>query len=212
VVNLTSGTPDDARLLEERITAQGAGYVDGAIMAVPEMIGQPEAQILYSGSRPAFDAHRTTLQVLSPTSPFLGEDAGAAALYDTALLALLYATMSGWLHAYALAAAGGVDATALQPYAQAWFTHVVAADDSRAVAEQVDRGQYPDTVGSNLSLNAFGLGLVARAFREAGVSADLFAGLTRLAEQRVAEGHGDDGFTSLVESIKRPAADRATGA
>ena len=33
----------------------------------------------------------------------------------------------------------------------------------------------------------------------------MFAGLARFAEQRVADGRGPDGLTSLVEAIKRPA-------
>lgn len=205
VVNLTTGTPDDARSIGRWVADHGGDYLDGAIMAVPAMIGGPEAMILYAGSRAAFDSHLPTLRVLTDSSPFIGEDAGAAALYDVAMLALLYSTIVGWLHAYALVSAAGIDASAFQPYAQSWFTNVVAAEDSLAVADDVDRGSYPDTIGSSLALNEMGLALIARACAEAGISADMFEGFARLAQKRVADGHGADGFTSLVETIKHPA-------
>jgi 3-hydroxyisobutyrate dehydrogenase-like beta-hydroxyacid dehydrogenase len=204
VVNLTTGTPDDARRIGRWVADHGGDYLDGAIMAVPAMIGSPEAMVLYSGSRPAFDSHESTLRVLTASSPFIGEDAGSAESYDVAMLALLYSNMVGWLHAYALVGAGGIDASTFQPYAQSWFTNVVAAVDSREVAGHVDSGSYPDTTGSSLALNAMGLALTARASTEAGINTDMFDGFARLAAQRVADGHGADGFSSLIETIKRP--------
>lgn len=52
VVNLTNGSPDEARELADKVRALGAEYLDGGIMAVPAMIGRPEALVLYSGSTP----------------------------------------------------------------------------------------------------------------------------------------------------------------
>jgi hypothetical protein len=38
-----------------------------------------------------------------------------------------------------------------------------------------------------------------------GADPGLVAAIRHLADQRVADGHGTDGFTSLVEAIRRPA-------
>ena len=56
LVNLTTTTPNEARELAAWAAGHGVDYLDGAIMATPNMIGAPEASILYSGLREVFDA------------------------------------------------------------------------------------------------------------------------------------------------------------
>ncbi|MBL8592599.1 MAG: NAD(P)-dependent oxidoreductase, partial [Devosia sp.] len=50
ILNLTNGTPEQARGLAAWAEAEGADYLDGGIMAIPPMIGRPETLILTSGS------------------------------------------------------------------------------------------------------------------------------------------------------------------
>lgn len=61
VINLTTTTPREARDLSNWLQQRHARHLDGAIMAIPEGIGNPEAHILYSGSHSAFDDHRDLL-------------------------------------------------------------------------------------------------------------------------------------------------------
>lgn len=204
LVNLTTGTPEEAREMARWAEACGADYLDGVIMAGPASIGRPEAMILYGGSRTAYDRHEATLNVLAANSPFLDKDTGVPTLYDLAMLALLWATMAGWLHAFALVGTAGIKAAAFQPYAESWFRNVVAAEPSDQLAADIDRGEYPDTFGSSLGLNASGLALLVRASRDAGIDANMFSAIQALAEQRVADGRSADGLTSLIEAIKRP--------
>ena len=49
LVNLTSGTPEEARATARWAAQNGVEYVDGVIMAVPQQIGTKQARILYSG-------------------------------------------------------------------------------------------------------------------------------------------------------------------
>ena len=53
LLNLTTTTPNEARELATWATDHGADYLDGAIMAVPEMIGGPGSAIFTSGSATA---------------------------------------------------------------------------------------------------------------------------------------------------------------
>lgn len=86
LVNLTTGTPDQARELSGWATGHGAaGFVDGGIMATPSMIGGPHAFVLYSGSRAAFDRHEADLAVFGGAT-HVDTDPGLAALYDLSLL------------------------------------------------------------------------------------------------------------------------------
>ncbi|MGW7051973.1 NAD(P)-dependent oxidoreductase [Streptomyces sp. NPDC054887] len=84
LVNLTNGTPAQARDLATWAEKRGAAYVDGGIMAVPQMIATPAAYILYSGNERAYETHRPTLAALAGTR-WVGTDPGRAALHDLAL-------------------------------------------------------------------------------------------------------------------------------
>lgn len=121
VVNLTNGTPRQARELAAWAAGHGAQYLDGGIMAVPPMIGTPAAFLLYSGSPDAFTAHRTVLDLFGE-SHHLGEDPGRAPLYDLALLSAMYGMFSGVLHGYALIRSDGVAAADAAPLMGRWLT------------------------------------------------------------------------------------------
>lgn len=205
IVNLTTGTPDEADELARWSAAHGAVYLGGVIMAMPAQIGRPEAMILYGGSEAAFESHRATLSTLAGSSPHLGPDPGLPAIYDAGMLGLMYSTLAGWLHAFALAGSAGVSATSFLPYLQEWFTKVVATVDQGVVAKHVDDGRYPDVDGSSVALNRAGLDLLVKVHQDRGIDASLLASIARLARQRDDDGHGSDGFTSLIEAIKHPA-------
>ena len=62
LLNLTTTSPDGARDLSQWAAGLGVDYLDGGIMATPEMIGTPKSSILYSGSRRLYDDHRDLLE------------------------------------------------------------------------------------------------------------------------------------------------------
>nr|WP_159941801.1 MULTISPECIES: NAD(P)-binding domain-containing protein [unclassified Nocardiopsis] len=72
VAVLGTGTPDGARRTAERVEAAGARYLNAGVQAAPETIGTEAANLLYSGSRSAFERHRETLGALG-RSRFVGE-------------------------------------------------------------------------------------------------------------------------------------------
>lgn len=75
MVNLTSGTPQQARAMAARLEAAGAAYLDAAAMSGTERIGQPDALFVYSGDHDAFVAAEPTLQVLG-RAEYVGADPG----------------------------------------------------------------------------------------------------------------------------------------
>ncbi|MEU9122874.1 NAD(P)-binding domain-containing protein [Streptomyces sp. NPDC048506] len=197
VVNVTNGSPEEARAMAQRVTALGAAYLDGGIMAVPALIGGPQAFVLYSGSREAFEAHRDLLDAFA-RSVYLGEDPGLAPLNDLALLSAMYGMFGGFAHAAALVrSAGGPVAefttTLLLPWLQAM------AGGLPAMAAQVDAGDYA-TTGSPLAMQVAhdAIGDVSRA---QGVSPELFAPVLALMRRRVADGHGSEDFAGVVELL-----------
>jgi len=202
VATLATVTPSAARALAERIEAAGGRPLTGVMMAVATQVGTAEASFLYGGAPEVFARHEATLRTVAGASTLLGDDHGLPGLFDTALLTLLYATMTGWLQAFAVVGSAGVPAKELLPHAQAWFDTVVTGDDPAAVAAAIDAREYPDPVQSSVALNAAGLRLLTQVHDEAGIDSGLVRAISALAERRVADGHGADGYTSLVEAIR----------
>lgn len=202
LVNLTSGLPEEARTTGDWATRQGAEYLDGTIMAVPPGVGLPQTLIFYSGSKAAFDANGETLKALGGNSTYLAADPGTAALYDLALLGVLWSTLTGALHGFALVGSESIPAAAIQPFLEAWLTHV-AIPSVAGAAQQVDAGRYGNAI-STVELNQMGLAKMVKASEAQGIRPDLMLPIKGLLDRRVADGHGSEGLASLIEVIRNP--------
>jgi 3-hydroxyisobutyrate dehydrogenase-like beta-hydroxyacid dehydrogenase len=108
VVQLTSGTPRQARGLEARITAAGGRYLDGAIAAWPRQIGTPEAAIVVSGPQPDFEEALPTLKLLTGEPSYVGPEIGSALALFNAALAYLAGHWIGFSHGAAVCEAEGL--------------------------------------------------------------------------------------------------------
>ncbi|WP_354671451.1 NAD(P)-binding domain-containing protein [Streptomyces sp. SRF1] len=198
VVNLTNGTPRQARDLAAWAAGHGAEYIDGGIMAVPPMIGTPAAFLLYSGSPAAFTAHRSVLDLFGE-SHHLGEDHGRAPLYDLALLSAMYGMFSGVLHAYALVRSDGVAAGDVAPLLGRWLTAMSGAVDG--YAQRIDSGDHATGVVSTIAMQSAAFGNFTGSARDQGISPELIAPIGALMARRVAAGHGHEDLTGLVELL-----------
>ncbi|WIY03504.1 NAD(P)-binding domain-containing protein [Amycolatopsis mongoliensis] len=198
LVNLTSGTPAQAREVASWAASAGIDYVDGVIMAVPQGIGTAQSRILYSGSPSVFSAQREVLSVLGKPV-FLGEDAGLAALYDLALLGIMWSTMAGYLHALALVGTEGVEPSTFTPMALSW--HSAVGGFLPGIGAQVASGNYETDV-SALDINAAGLGLLVETSRAQGIGFSVPAAVRELFDRAVAAGHGAHAIASVIEEIR----------
>lgn len=202
LVNLTSGTPAQARETAAWAARRSIDYLDGAIMAIPPGIGQQETLIFYGGSQSAFDAHESTLKALGGESTYLGPDTGVPLLYDLGLLAMLWATTAGYLHALALVGTAGIAPADFLPYAAAWFEHVLAPDLA-ATAAEVTKGEYMTEI-SSLDVNKAAMDHLVQASQTAGISVDAMTPIQAFLDRQVAEGHGAKSLASLIELFKQP--------
>ncbi|OJD16557.1 hypothetical protein AJ78_03294 [Emergomyces pasteurianus Ep9510] len=202
IVDLTNGTPAHARETAEWALAHGAQYIHGGIMAVPSMIGQPHAVILYSGPGKVFEEVKETLDAVG-SSTYVGEDVGLASLHDLALLSGMYGLFSGFTHAVAMVRsarvpAAGFVATQLIPWLTAMTQHL------NMLAKQVDDEDFGDG-GSSLEMQAHAVPNVLEASEAQGVSVELIRPIFMLIEKRVGEGGGKEGLSALVHMIMKGA-------
>jgi 3-hydroxyisobutyrate dehydrogenase-like beta-hydroxyacid dehydrogenase len=200
LVNLTNGTPAQARTVADRVANLGAAYLDGGIMATPPMIGGEHALILYSGSKPAFDAHAGSLEALG-VAKYLGADAGLASLHDLALLSGMYGLFAGFFHATALVDSEGIRAGSFLKLLHPWMTAMMG--ELPAYAEKIESGRHGMNVVSNLGMQAASLDNILTASREQGVATDLLDPMLQLFRKRAAAGFADEDISGVFELIRR---------
>ncbi|MET7465980.1 NAD(P)-binding domain-containing protein [Nonomuraea sp. NPDC005501] len=199
VLNLTNGRPAEARDTGRLVAERGGDYLDGGIMAVPQMIGGPGALILYSGSPAAFDRYEDALKPLAEPR-YLGEDPGLAPLYDLAMLTGMYGQIAGFLEAAALIASEKRPVREFTETLLVPWLHAMASAQPR-LAEEVESGDYATEV-SNLEVNRVGVANLVIAFEEQGVRPDLLLPMKELIDRRVARGHGAEGLSGLIEELR----------
>lgn len=198
LANLTNGTPEQARDLAAWAAKEGAAYLDGGIMAVPQMIAGPHAYVLYSGARDVFDAHRETFAALGGTT-YVGDDPGRAALYDLALLTGMYGMIVGVMQAYALVRTEDIAATEFSELLVPWVGAMLGSAPAWAAA--IDSGRHLTDV-SSLAVNQAAFPNLLNTFAAQGVSGELFAPVQDLLDRAIAEGHADDGLSRLADLLR----------
>ncbi len=201
LINLTTTSPDGSRELADWAAGIGADYLDGGIMATPEMIGTSQSSVLYSGSQPLYDEHRELLELWGRPEYF-GDDAGMASLYDLALLSGMYVMFAGFFHGAAMVGASGVPAKEFAARAADWLQTVVGLISE--YAEVIDGGDY--SVPGQQSLVFSDISDIVNASRAQGISTEVVDVVQRLIHRQIDAGHGSDGLARVIESIKNPEA------
>jgi 3-hydroxyisobutyrate dehydrogenase-like beta-hydroxyacid dehydrogenase len=201
LINLTTTSPDGSRELADWAAGIGADYLDGGIMATPEMIGTSQSSVLYSGSQQLYDEHRELLELWGRPEYF-GDDAGMASLYDLALLSGMYVMFAGFFHGAAMVGASGVPAKEFAARAADWLQTVVGLISE--YAEVIDGGDY--SVPGQQSLVFSDISDIVNASRAQGISTEVVDVVQRLIHRQIDAGHGSDGLARVIESIKNPEA------
>ncbi|MBF8191782.1 NAD(P)-dependent oxidoreductase [Nonomuraea sp. K274] len=198
VANLTTGRPAEAREMASWVAERGAEYLDGGIMAVPQMIATPGALILYSGSEQAYDRYE---QAFAPMARprYVGAEPGMAALLDLAMLTGMYGQIAGFLEAAALVTSAKYPLKDFTAELLVPWLNAMAAQQP-VWAEKIESGDHRTEV-SNLEVNRAGMENLARAFAEQGVGLDLLLPMKTIIDRRVARGLAHEGLSGLIEEL-----------
>ncbi|MFJ4905213.1 NAD(P)-dependent oxidoreductase [Streptomyces sp. NPDC093249] len=200
LVNLSADTPARARDTGRWAEEHGIDYLDGAIMTPTPTIGTPSGVFLYSGPVPLHTAHAPVLGALGGSHTHLGEEIGRAAAYDIALLDIFWTSMTGYVHALALARAEGVSPTELAPFAEG--IGAILPPLFREWAEDVESGGFSGE-GNPVTSGLSTMEHIVRASEAHGIEAGAMRAAESLARRAVALGHGTDGFSRVVEILGR---------
>jgi 3-hydroxyisobutyrate dehydrogenase-like beta-hydroxyacid dehydrogenase len=213
VLQLTTGTPTDARAGQKWARQHNASYLDGAIAGYPRTIGTDANEVFYSGDEAVFDGQRDVLGALGGKATFCGENAGAAATLDLACLEFAYARAAGVLHAAALCAAesfplevffatAGAPSGLLEFVSRHDFSDGATPMDAAVAAAAMTRPrEYPESIDATLAVHAAAIGQIVRASGEAGIDRTFPQALHDTYLRAVTRGHGNHDLPSLYEAF-----------
>lgn len=200
LVQLSTGTPQEARDMDAWARAHGIAYLDGAIGAWPSQIGGTDTLVLVSGDEETFRREEALLKILAGSLTYQGEDIGGSATLFAAVLSYLAGRWIGLCHGALICQAEGISVASfgstledLAPILGADAKHMgVVIENERygnpestlkTAGEDIGRlVQQADEAGINNELPKFAAGLFRRAI-DAGFGAEEHAAVIKVMRQ-----------------------------
>ncbi|WP_193367797.1 NAD(P)-dependent oxidoreductase [Pelagibius marinus] len=197
VVQLSTGTPKEAKQSETWFNGFGASYLDGAILCWPRNIGTADGLILVGGQEAAFEDCRTDLQHLAGDLRYLGPNIGAPSALDLAWLSRLMGVVFGSIHGALLCESEGVPVSA--------FTALLPAND-RAVplTQAINDGTFAEVSkgGATLDVATSALARIRQQAQDAGINSELPDLLFALAKRAQVAGYGSEETAAVIKVLR----------
>jgi 3-hydroxyisobutyrate dehydrogenase-like beta-hydroxyacid dehydrogenase len=202
LVQLTSGSPRQARDMAMWAQRHDVQYLDGAIMATPNLIGGPECTILYAGPGELFEQHKPILRALGENALHVGSDVGHASALDSALLVVMWGALFGGLHGAAICQAEEISLEAYMRYLEPVLPQL-----SGWVMEDVKRINDGRLVGDESTLATVdahygAFRCLMDLCRERGVSQVVPSAFDHLFRAAIEAGHVQDDFAVLSKFVR----------
>ena len=198
VVQLSSGTPNEAREMDAWARRCGIWYLDGAILGSPGEIGTAACTVFYSGPAEVFDSAKPLLLAFGERTMFVGQEIGHASAFDVAVLTFGVSAMLGFLQGQVVwqsenLPAGGFLETVkgLMPAMESLF-----ADISRRISSK-------NYTGDQASLEAYSVVTkqLASWCRDRGSDHSIPDAQVNLMERAIQAGQSQSDFACLFEVL-----------
>ena len=116
IINLATGTPEDATDICAWVTKRGGNFLSGTISAYPKDIGEPGGGVNFSGPSELWTEHQQMLMLLGGYTRYLGPRVTDACTLDMAMLVFYMAGIASFQEAIVYAETQGVSAQRLMDY------------------------------------------------------------------------------------------------
>lgn len=193
IVNLTTGTPREAETLSFRVTAQGARYLDGAILCGPNQIGTTGGEILFSGDALAWQIAEPLLTCLAEKVRFAGPGVGDAAALDLAWLTMYFAKFIGVAHAARICGAQGIDLQA--------FTELFPDDPYACKLALIIRNDTYDQPTATLQVWGEALARIQMQARDVGIPSAIPDFIAGYFQRAVGMGLGHEEAIAIYKTL-----------
>jgi 3-hydroxyisobutyrate dehydrogenase-like beta-hydroxyacid dehydrogenase len=197
LVQLTTGSPQDARTSEVWAHEHGADYLDCAITGSPESIGTPRAHILVAGKESVFQKAEPTLHLLASNLDYKGELIGLASAWEMIYIMHYYGMFLSLFHSVQICQAEGI------PLEQ--FITLLGQqgkDYEKWLCENIQSGNYQET-SAPLELWAGGIQQIAQHARDSSIHAAFPQLAARLFQQAMNDGYGREEVSALFKVLQK---------
>ncbi|MGG6383413.1 NAD(P)-binding domain-containing protein [Paenarthrobacter sp. NEAU-H11] len=189
IVNLSTGSRQDAFEMNAWIGSRGAKYLDGTILCYPQNIGTPEGLVVYSGSQSVFKEHAHQLMTLGRESRYVSDEIGGANI--AAMSSAFFITaLAAFAESVPYILKSGISSVDIQAIAESLISRL--PEQIAGLAEAVETQEF-DTDEANVN----GYSNAVKSFREAMTKAGTNTVLMAATEQLLAKAQ-QEGFGNLA--------------
>ena len=195
LLQLSTGTPAEARAAEAWLQAQGARYLDGSIMVYPPTIGTDAGQVLVSGPGDVYSDCARFLDPLGGDIRYLGKSIGAAAALDMALVSRLVARTVAIAYGIHICESEGVP---LAEYASMY----PETDRAHHLARIIDGGDFSHDIQSTVGTSLEAASAIRALAGDLGINAEFPDFICGLYQRASAAGYLDKDSASVIEVFR----------
>lgn len=199
LVQLSTGSPQQARDNEKWAKELGVDYLDGAILASPQQMGTPGATIFTSGSKTAFLQSEPFLTCLAGNVPYLGEQASTASSTDLAFLSYLFGVYLGFFHGARILESDGLRIDAFGSLIAQVSPVIGEVIKYESEVIQTENYEHPQ---SSVNMCMSTLNLLMEQAREAGITNEFPAFAHGLFKKAVDAGYGHEEVGALIKVMR----------
>jgi 3-hydroxyisobutyrate dehydrogenase-like beta-hydroxyacid dehydrogenase len=199
VVNLSTGSVDDARGISAFVESHGGRYIDGGIMCYPRDIGKPATSLLYSGDSEAFEEWKESLAALGGDVRYFGNDPGTAPTVYLALYAFYFGCVASFFEGAALAERAGVTPESFRETSKMMVDML-----NDALPDTTRRLELEEFSGDQASIDVHHAGqLVVRdAYRVENLSCEVTNAYITYLERAQMVGDGPNDIATMYRAVK----------
>ncbi|WP_436488402.1 NAD(P)-dependent oxidoreductase [Chitinophaga sp. ARDCPP14] len=199
LLELTTGTPQDARTAATWAQSLGAHYLDGALLATPRQIGKPDTPIFLSGQQAAFEKGEAVLKVLGGNLMYMGAATGAAAAWDLAILSSLFGLITGFLQGARIFESEKLDVNALGDMINNIAPVLGEMVRHEGAVISTNNFSQPE---SSLKTCAVSMTLMMKQAAESGIPGDVPAFILNLMNKGIKAGYGEEQVGALIKAMR----------
>jgi 3-hydroxyisobutyrate dehydrogenase-like beta-hydroxyacid dehydrogenase len=203
IVQISTGSPDEAREFEAWATGIGARYLDCAIMVYPDQVGATDAVILASGSKEAFEQCESVLASLAGDVRYLGTGIGAAATVDLAILSQDLGNILGFVHGALMCESEGVE---VDLYADL-LSHSLPSPETILHQGKVIKLDEYDNPQANLGAYYGCVESIQRHAHTAGINSELPDLLSSIFKRAVSAGLVEEEYVAFIKVLRKDSGD-----
>jgi 3-hydroxyisobutyrate dehydrogenase-like beta-hydroxyacid dehydrogenase len=194
-VQLTTGSPKEARASETWAHEHAAEYLDCAITGSPASIGTPGAHILVAGREAAFQKAEPALRILASNLDYKGELIGLAAAWEMIFIMHYYGMFLSLFHSVQICQAEGIP---LEEFIL--LLGQQGKNYEKWLCENIRSGSYQET-SAPLELWAGGIEQIAGHARDSGIDAEFVKLARRLFQKAMDAGYGRAEVSALFKVL-----------